>query len=169
MQTAHIALSKLQGRVLAEVSRAASMLMFSFGERRSIPDVRRGGLRDTCEFTLHIQCPWRLCLLDRILVGSQDVFYHADTPWDKPNPEGFDWDVSGANRCDRFFDNFIVSHAAAPLMVDSISVDDFGGFRIGLSGGFSLDCFPDVGTSDELWRLLQPGTSERHFVMDRSS
>lgn len=160
------ALSKLQGLALTRVNRAAMMLMFWFGDERVVPDTHRGGERTVPDFALHVQCAWRLCRHGRILIGSQDVLYDADTPWDQPNPEGFEWDVAGANRCDRFFAAFPPAESSVPLIVATVSTDELGGFRLGLSGGFSLQCFPDAGTPDEIWRLLQPGRQTDHYVAE---
>ena len=160
---AEAALQSLVGLPLASATRAANMLMFDFGSIRIIPS-RLDGMREAAEFTLHVQCPWRFCDPQRVLVGYSDIYYPADLPWSEPVPDGFVWDVAGANRCDRFFQAFMAARSTAPLLVASAAADEFGGFRLGFQGGFRLEAFPDTGTPDEVWRLFTPGL-KGHFVM----
>ena len=160
---AEAVLQSLVGLPLASVARAANMLMFDFGSIRSVPS-RLGGIREAAEFALHVQCSWRLCDTQRVLIGYSDIYYPADLPWPEPVPDGFSWDVAGANRCDRCFQAFMAARSTTPLLVASAAVDEFGGFRLGFQGGFRLEAFPDTGTPDEVWRLFQPGL-KGHFVM----
>jgi hypothetical protein len=159
--------NKLIGLPLTSASRAAAMVMFGFGAFRDIPDDRRGGMRRVADFALHVDCPWRIYNESQIVVGSQDIFYPWDSPWTEPVPVGFDWDVSGANRCDHFFESFIKAHP--PLIVESVAVDRFGSLHLSFSSAFGLDVFPNIGTPDEVWRLFRPGAEEPHFVMGDSS
>jgi hypothetical protein len=161
-------LAPLIGLDLSLVGRGAAMLMFTFGPLRTIPDTYRDRMRQVGDFSLHLQCPWRLCAGSRILIGSSDVYYPADLPYTEPIPKGFDWDVAGENRCDRFFESFVRSHSSAPLRVISVTADDFGGFRLALSEDHSLDVFPDTGVANEVWRRLSPGTDREHFVIPQS-
>ena len=50
------------------------------------------------------------------------------------------------------------------LVVEKVDADDFGGATISLSGGYRLVIFPS-GSAGEDWRLLQPLSEERHFVV----
>jgi len=50
-------------------------------------------------------------------------------------------------------------------MIDSAGADRLGGFTLGLSGGWSLDVFPDDSLDQEFGRLLRPRTDEPHFVV----
>lgn len=161
-------LAPLLGLELSKVSRGASMLMCTFGPLRSIPDTYRGGERQVGDLALHLQCPWRLRDKSRILIGFTDIYYPADLAPTEPIPQGFDWDVAGVNRCDRFFESFVPSHPVSSLRVASVSADDVGGFSLLFSGRFALDVFPDSGSLDEVWRLLSPGTDREHFVMPDS-
>jgi len=86
--------------------------------------------------------------------------------WTDPIPDSFDWDVAGANRCDRFFESFMAAHSTVPIRVTSAVADDIGGFHLGFSEGYELDVFPDTGTPDEVWRLFRPG-ARGHFVLPR--
>lgn len=139
------------------------MLMFSFGSFRTIP-ARLGGTREAAEWALHVQCPWRFCDAQRVLVGYSDIYHPADLPASEPIPENFNWDVAGANRCDHFFRAFMAAQAVAPLRVVSTDADGHGGFRLGFTAGFQLEAFPDSGAPDEAWRLFKPG-EDGHFVM----
>lgn len=160
------ALQALTGLPLANVSRAANMLMFGFGGPRTIP-ARQGGTREVTEFALHVQCPWRLCDSERVLIGSVDIYYPADLPESDPVPDSFNWDIAGANRCDRFFQSFMAVRAVVPIFVTTVDTDQFGGFRLNFSASFQIEAFPNGGTPSEEWRLFKPGEKE-HFVMEGS-
>jgi len=161
------ALGALVGLPLSDVSRGANMLMFGFGGPRLIP-AHSGGTREVGDFALHVQCAWRFRDSSRILIGFNDIYYPADLPWTEPIPDGFDWDVSGANRCDRFFKSFMAAHKTAPIRVISAVADDVGGFHLGFSDGYELDVFPDTGMPNEVWRLFRPCTSG-HFVLPHNT
>lgn len=55
--------------------------------------------------------------------------------------------------------------AANPLVVERVEGDEFGGFRLWLSGGHTLAVFPATSFPREHWRYLKPGSKEDHFVV----
>ncbi len=120
------------------------------------------------DFALHVQCAWRFCDASRILIGFRDIYYPADLPSTEPIPKGFDWDVAGANRCDRFFKAFLAAHSVTPIVVTSAVADQLGGFRLAFSESYGLEAFPDTGVPDEVWRLFRPGVGG-HFVVPAPS
>jgi hypothetical protein len=141
------------------------MIMFSFGSSRLVHSKRRRGIRNVAEYALHVQCAWRFRKASRILVGFQDMYYPAIVAQSVLNPDDFDWDFPGANRCDCFFETFLSSAECNGLCVTAIRADQIGGFEISFSDDFALDVFPDVVTAGEVWRVFKPEEDTRHDVM----
>jgi hypothetical protein len=85
------ATAPLLGKALWNCTRAASMAMFDFGNRRQ--SVAWGGAKkEVGELALHVQCTWRIAREDCVIVGSRDIQYPADYPDDDEIPAEFDWD-----------------------------------------------------------------------------
>jgi hypothetical protein len=122
-----------------------------------------GHKRNVGEWALHIQCPWRFCEDERILLGSRDIYYNdVGDPLD-------DWDSPGKSQFDTIVARVCEEFAEVPPHVTSIVTDDFGGFSAQLTNDFRLQVFPHSGqTHHEFWRLFQPGTEQDHFVFRES-
>lgn len=150
----------LIGQPLLNAGRAADMMWFSFGKERKDVD-SRGNQKTVGEFSLHVQCAWRLLGSDGILVGSNDIY----SPVGKTSetPTDFSWDVPGGNQCDVRIKQF-VSDNKSFLVVDAVHVDFVGGFKIQFGSGFVLEVFPNSSCGVEEWRLFQPGANRPHFV-----
>src|SRR5688572_19639749 len=103
--------------------RAANLQWLQFGERHI-----QGGAKgqDVGDFALHVQCAWRLRGPDGIIVASRDRYYPKGNP--DSADDDFDWDTPGGNRCDERMQFFLSMHC--PVRVESISVDDVGGFSL---------------------------------------
>jgi len=151
------ALGTLTGLALLRSSTAAGMVSFLFG--RADDAVTDG------ESSLHIQCPWRIALHDKIVVASSDVFFPGD---DREDIEDFDPDEETSlfeTRIAAWFD----SEDAESRIVESVHADALGGFLMRMRGGATLEAFPAHsmhGNYSEYWRLLRPGA--RHFVVSGS-
>ena len=139
------------------------MLWLQFGARVGAP-TKRNPTRITGELALHLQCPWRISGPDGIVTGSGDMFVCADPG---VPVSAFDPGRPGNAVADVRLRAWIGSHAGRPLVVVVADTDRFGGFHLGLSGGFGLAAFPNRagGTEDaEHWRLFRPGDDSPHFV-----
>src|SRR6266851_8527886 len=66
------------------LARYSGMTVFHFGDVRPV----KGGT--VGQFALHIQCPWRLVTLDRIITGSPDHW--------QPSDESLDWTAWNKDR-----------------------------------------------------------------------
>jgi hypothetical protein len=161
------ALSPLVGIPLWESHRAADMQMFDFGQTMTTTSQfgpRKGTVREVHEYSLHLQCAWRICGPTGILVGSSDYNYcSGPDPFDTTD----DWkrDVAGASRRDQQIRSWLVG---APYIVERVRADVYAGFSMELAGGFVLDVFPDDsldGEYSEHWRLLRPADPSPHFVV----
>ena len=135
----------LVGLPLLPPSRAANMMMFGFG--KLVTQLNRHGIPvDIPEFSLHVQCHWRIITHDpkpTIVVGSRDLYYPADPTVD-PEDENFHYDEPWANICDWHVKSVMDEHKSCALVVESIEADDVGSLRICFTDGFMLDLFPDT-------------------------
>jgi hypothetical protein len=163
--TSQAIVEKLQvliGLRLNAIGRAANMLWLDFGERRESTS-SRGQQRVTGDWSLHVQCAWRLCAAGRMLTARSD-FYCS------PGGEVLeDWDTIGATAFDAAARSLGELLACEPCFVVSAETDDVDGIRLEFSGGRRLDVFPDGSVTGEHWRLFRPGMEERHFVVKSES
>jgi hypothetical protein len=160
-------LRPLVGRKLSIARRAADMRGFHFGR----VTVEETGDRSSGEFALHIQCPWRLEGPHGIVTGRTDL-------WEPGDPsENIDWDSwdyeKNPNLQDRRIGELLGGYDPNTrsfvsdteyLVVEKVEADEFGGLNLSLSGGYRLVVFPS-GSVGEDWRLLQPHSRQRHFVV----
>jgi hypothetical protein len=153
----------LVGKTLWGCGRAADMATFAFGERRAVPD-RRRGLREVGEYALHVQCAWRITREDQVVVGSRDLYYPADYGDENQDlPEDFDWDQD-PNRRDKLLGS-LFENGTKSFVVGTIHVGAAASLHIQLSDGLCLELFPDDSLNRERWRLFRPGTNEPHLVV----
>ena len=149
------ALSQIIGLPLTAARRAADMRTFQFGTLRPVD---RGSVG---EFTLHVQCPWRVEGPGGIVTGRLDLWepVEGNVPFDK------NWDYEESpNLQDARIDQWLAKHAEV-LVVMSVDADEFGGALISFGQGFVLRMFP-AGTRGEDWRLFRPKTSAPHLVVN---
>src|SRR5436305_11467050 len=83
-------LGKLVGLELQDVGRASNLFWLGFGDIIQI--TRRGKAQESAEFSLHIQCSWRITLNNKIFEASRD-FYSPSSEWDEDID---DWDIKGS-------------------------------------------------------------------------
>ena len=153
----------LVGKTLWGCTRAADLASFAFGTRGEVPS-SQGGTRAVAEFALHVQCAWRICLEDRVVVGSRDLYYPAGYGGENREiPPDFDWDRD-PNRCDKLIRS-LFEDGKRLFVVEAVEVGTAGSLHIELGNGFCLDVFPDDSLNDERWRLFRPGVAGPHFVV----
>jgi len=137
------ALATLQGVKLWGATRASDMQVFSFGEKTWRSN-RRDQKIAVGEFALHLQCPWRLSCLGRILIGSDDWYRDREE-----NPT-----------------KVLLKLIEDMPRVIAIAADDLGGFRLEFDQQLRLEVFPahsERGEYSEHWRLLR-GKSDDFVV-----
>jgi len=169
--TEHIvaaALAPLNGLPLWDARRTLNVVSLQFGERieRIFEGVHAKGPGLVGTYALHLQCPWRLSATTGVLTGSQDVYEPAD---DTVTEQELEHMTPGRMLADVELQRWFAAHTARPLCVQSVRVDRCAGFVLSLEQDFALEVFPDASPSPhdprEHWRLFQPGTEARHFVM----
>ena len=156
-------LQPLVGLKLSIARRAADLRSFHFGMIRQVENGTAG------EYSLHIQCPWRIDGPEGIVTGRMDLWEPVEIGYDR---DDFDWDSwdyeMGENIQDYQIGNLLGSYDAQTnshvnetrhLVVQDIQTDDYGGATIVLSGGYRLILFP-AGSKGEDWRIFRPTTKE---------
>jgi hypothetical protein len=152
----------LKGLALAKATRASNMQCFHFGKERAGSN-RKGEAIRICDFTLHVQCAWRLIEQKGIIVGQHDMYLPATNH--THSSADFDWEEPGANRCDQRIAELFDANKC-DLTVIEIEADTAGTLRLMMQGGIRLEIFPDSSAEEEHWRFFQPGTGNPHLVIE---
>ena len=152
--------SALIGKALWGWARATNMLMFQFGNRRTISGTR-GKETQVGELALHVQCRWRIATNELVLVGSRDINYPAEYSEGDEIPEGFDWDRA-ATRLDKLIASLFLEHT---FIVQDVKLARAGSLSATIGENLYLDLFPDDSLPSEQWRLFEPGRHQPHHVM----
>ena len=150
------ALGQLHGLPLTSISSAGTMPMLFFGQLKVGPSPR-GGTRETGDYHLHLQCPWRFVHNDSILFGSGDYFCESD---DSDESEEIPFDKIIEDGTTHWFD----TTSKNDQIVHTTFVDDLGGFRIQFNSGSILETFPDSFHEKENWRIFIPDNLKSHIV-----
>jgi hypothetical protein len=157
------ALQHLVGMPMWRAGRAADMQCFGLGARHPIIN-DRGELTEVGDYALHISCGWRIVGPAGIVVGRRDLFYPAgDDPYQ--GLDDFDYEGPTPNRRDVRVAALLQERASSPLVVESCSADDVGGFRLNLTGGFTLEAWPDDSLEGDYWRLFASSDDAPYFVV----
>jgi hypothetical protein len=151
----------LIGKVLLQCNRAADLAAFHFAIRPKVQS-RGSDLGEVGEYSLHVQCPWRITRADQVVVGSSDLYYRAKV--DPANSlEDFDWDREPNRRDELLRDMF--EKAEDGFLVQELNVGEAGSLHIVMAGGLSLDVFPNDSVGGEHWRLFNPSSNDPHLVV----
>ncbi|WP_052292887.1 hypothetical protein [Desulfofarcimen acetoxidans] len=78
--------------------------------------------------------------------------------------DDFVWDKLGENRFDEKVNEF-KKRLKTNIIVTEISADIFGGLKMCLDSGISLELFPDDSMEDEFWRFIVFEGKNKHFVV----
>lgn len=153
----------LIGLPLWDAGRAADLAWFIFGERRMVRD-HKGEEREMGEFSLHVQCAWRMVQGEKTVVGHRDLYFPAG--WDDSQiyPQNFNWDVQGANRLDELL-KLMFHNETNSFTVQSVQAGLAGALQIFFDKEMVLEIFPNDSFAGEHWRLFRPYRGEPHFVV----
>lgn len=154
------ALTPLLGLPLRNISRSANLLCLHFGDPRVVPD-RSAGAKSVPDWTMQIQCPWRISQNGRIVIAYRD-FYYSDVPLSNLA-------VMNKSRFNSVLDTLSAEFDATPPVVGAVETDDSGAFSVHLSYGYRLEVFPaESMESGKHWRFFQPGGEGGSFVFPPS-
>lgn len=161
-----VILRQLVGLPLWSIGRAADLVWFAFGNERRDVAQANGISKTVSEYSLHLQCAWRIRRKDAILVASADRFYPAGE-----NPYAdlleFKWDIPGANQLDERVFKLLQDYGSSLPVVESAVADLTGSFRLSMSHSLFLEAFPANSISREYWRLFRPYSQAKHFVFTK--
>jgi len=154
----------LVGLELAIARDAADTKNFQFGQIRPHPS----GKGTVGQYALHVSCPWRITGPLGIVTGSSD---RHENPASGEVVDEEDWAGSDlqAKKLSELFggsdlETRSIVNVGPLLIVEAIKTDEHGGIELILSGGYSLQIFPDGSGQEEAWRLFIPGNKTSHFV-----
>jgi hypothetical protein len=154
-------LNVLIGKPLLNLGRASNLIWFNFGDY-VVKKNRLGLEKKVGEFSLHVQCSWRISNDNKIIIAYRDIYSPCDQ-WNEE--EEFNWEVQGMNRFDEKADE-INKDSKSTLVVNQISADNLGGVKIYFENRHVLELFPDESNSkDEFWRFITNEGSSYHIVV----
>lgn len=148
-------LTKLLGKTLWRLEFAALMATIQFGERKQVLTYK-GESAEIGEYSLHLQCEWRLCSNKEIYV-STDLFNVDDKTELMSEPSAAEEKIKL-----KFYDALALQRHASVVRVE---VYHAAAFSLQLGEDLYLDCIPLATGSRELWRLLGPTEDAEHFVV----
>ncbi|MCT8335836.1 hypothetical protein NUH30_19270 [Leptospira sp. 85282-16] len=142
---------------LIEFGRAADLVWFSFGKEILIKNSK--GSRKKNKYSIHIQCPWRLSIKDKVKVASYDIYLPIDS-----NIQNFNWEEFGSNIFDNISIKFL-QNQKRNYLVKKIVADKFGGLKIIFNKNLTLEIFTNSSQNEEFWRFIKFGNKSKHFVI----
>lgn len=155
-----ITLRKLVGQPLTCAAQAAAMLTLQFGVLRQYK-TPLGRTGESGDWSLHVQCPWRVVNLNGIYTGSTDYWQKSED--DESDVLGETWNPALGNLRAKRMSSWVENGRKSPPKVKSVQSDYLAGFRLNFDDEFALEVFPDSSV-DEDWRLLDRVDGE-HFVI----
>jgi hypothetical protein len=152
----HNALAPLVGLPLCQLGRSSNMLLLQFGNPHEV-SARDGSTKMVHDWTIQIQCPWRISQHSQIVIAFRD-FYYSDVA--KNNQA-----VMNKSRYDSVLGSLCAEFEATPPRVISVDSDDTGTFSLHLSEGYRLEAIPAENTeSGKHWRIFEPIVAGKSFV-----
>lgn len=152
-------LNDILGMPLTRTGRSANLVWFGFGKIIDVVDFH-GNKGKAAQYSLNIQCCWRVVKDEKILVASGDM-YVAGANW---REEEFYWDTKGMNLCDDGLKK-LISTTNKSLFVQSIQADNLGGLHICFSDNYTLEIFADYSYTEEYWRFFNRESKSPHLVI----
>lgn len=158
-----IALKPLINTRLTDIGRAHTLQWILFSPI-GLFETNKGHNQKYPEYSLNIQCTWRVIGQEKIVVASDDLYFPPDDhPYD--DLENFDWTEQGSNRCDSRTAPFKAEITKKTIVVLSVEADSVGGLSIRLSEGYSIELFPANSLEREHWRFFNRHSTDQHFVV----
>jgi hypothetical protein len=154
------ALAPLVGLPLRHLGRSSNMLLLQFGNPHEV-SAHDGSMKTIHDWTIQIQCPWRISQHGQIVIAYRD-FYYSDVA--KNNQA-----VMNKSRYDSVLGSLSAEFETTPPRVISIDSDDTGAFSLHLNDGYRLEAIPAENTeSGKHWRIFEPGIPGKSFVFPPS-
>lgn len=150
------ALKPLMGLPSRHIGRSGNLLLAQFGNLNQV-SAHDGSTKTVYEWSLQIQCPWRISQGTRIVIAYRD-FYYSDAPLKN-------LDVVTKRSSNSILETLCAEFSSNPPRVQSIDADDSGDFILCLTAGYSIEVFPSESMeSGKHWRVFEPGGQGKSFV-----
>lgn len=158
------ALKPLIGLPLWKIGRSG-LVWLHFGERHSEFN-KKGDLLEWGDYTLNIECAWRITRGLHIFLAEADRYVLARKYQDYP--EDWDYQAFGENLFDEKvvkFNTIAGFSSNTEYIVESLKADCYGGFCLNFHTNIQLQVFPDKSANSEQWRFISRGDETPHFVI----
>lgn len=151
-------INKISGQSIFRIGRASDMLWIQFGKSIIVKNYK-GIEVEKGEYAIHVQCPWRFCRQDKIILGSRDIFI----PCNGVSEQEFNWDISGMS----IFDNKCktINEGIAPIVKEA-KVDGLGTLKIIFDNELVFEAITDSKEEIEFWRFINNNTKEHIVVFE---
>ncbi len=153
------ALKPLIGLRWWSIGRASYLLWLHFGEKREVP-AWGGGTKTVGQWAIHAECSWSLRHSGLVIVGSED--YRVDSGGSAVADA---YDRLAQSRFDDIAERLRLEFESGAPTASEIAGDGHGGFSLKMSDGYGLNI--SVRADGGSWRIFQPSTDQRHFVVER--
>ena len=150
----------LKNKRVRYIGRAGNLLWIGIGEDVSNIDYK-GRKRVFAKFSLHIQCPFRILLNTKIIIGNNDI-YEPNT--EKIPLENFNWESYGDSLFDKQLEKIASELYTNDVKVIDINLSLIGDLQIILSNNLCIETFINGTSNSEMWRFFETGTDLPHFV-----
>jgi hypothetical protein len=137
-------LKKFSGRRVWDMGFASTMLWIQMGKRVTVYEPVFDEYKILGSLAIHLQCPWRIILEDKVFFGSSDISkLSAEIVQD--------------------YLQQVLELTKHSVVSGRIDFSDFGVFKLFFSESSFLEVFPVSMTSNENWRFMD-NISDIHYV-----
>lgn len=138
---------KLKNTYMIAIRRAGYVVSLDFDETPRDIDTRNATKKpkdkQVCaKYTLDIQCPFRFCLADKVVLGFYELARHFDSSL-------------GDTIGNTHFDSVVSNNIALPLQVQKVSLNAFNDIAIDFANGLRLEIFINANKKIEHYRLIE--------------
>ena len=148
-------LDKLKGKKIQYIGRCLDLVWIGFGD--IIERKTKQGVDKIAEYSLHIQCPFKIVDKCKIVVGKSDMFVSATDKEDTVDlnlQNNTLFDLKAKTLMDSFNTEKIID----------VELNEWGDLFIYLDS-INIAIFIDNSTDDESWRLFRTGSDDEHAVV----
>ncbi len=147
--------ASLMGKRLRYIVRSCDLIDFGFGDT-FIRKNRHGKNVEVAAFALHLQCPFRITRQDRILIGSDDLFFSSSSGDDN-------MDLRMKDTCILDDKLKLLQDLFSKESVTGVSMSPCGDIFLQLST-LNVSAFCTGSTGNEMWRFFETGTDKPHII-----
>lgn len=148
----------IKNKRIHSVYRAADMLCIDIG--RAIKKKIGKNMRMVAEYSLHIQCPWAIQDLEKLILASGDIY----EPYDIEADEDWEWDQFSTKDEEKNLFDYKVDKMESTLtqcVIERIDTDVYGNIKLVFDNGWSFCTFIDSSRKREFWRFIDFHTGKQ--------